>query len=89
MLLGFMGYLMWKTAMETWNWTFSWATVMFIMWNNALVGVIAIFYQHGIPQFVTQGYLVMTSVIMAWQLGGLPEWVAWTLLVSPFSFLRY
>lgn len=81
MLLGFMGYLMWRTAIETWEWVFSWATILFVVYNNAVVGVIAIFYQHGIPSFVTQGYLVMTSVIMAWQLGGLPEWIAWTLLV--------
>ena len=37
------------------------------VWNFAVVGVTAIFYQHGISPSVTQGYLVCTSVIMAWQ----------------------
>ena len=35
------------------------------VWNFAVVGVTAIFYQHGISPSVTQGYLVCTSVIMA------------------------
>eukprot|EP01041_Mallomonas_annulata_P010489 gene10489-21882_t len=45
------------------------------------VGIIAIFYQKGIPTVVTQGYLVCTSVILAWQLSRFDEWTAWALLV--------
>ena len=44
-------------------------------WLTALVprlsqvGIVAIFYQKGIPQVVTQGYLVAVSSVMAWQVG--------------------
>ena len=55
---------------------------MFV-WNFAVVGVTAIFYQHGISPSVTQGYLVCTSVIMAWQVSRIfPEWTSWALLVT-------
>ena len=38
------------------------------MYNFAIVGVLAVFYQKGLPIFITQAYLVATSVIVAWQL---------------------
>jgi hypothetical protein len=46
-----------------------------LAWLTALVprlsqvGIVAIFYQKGIPQVVTQGYLVAVSSVMAWQVG--------------------
>jgi presenilin 1 len=82
LLLGVEGMMLWRTAIETYQWAnVSRITFFFVLWNSAAVGVIAIFYQHGIPTFITQYYLVVTSVIMAWQLSGLPTWNAWTLLV--------
>lgn len=51
------------------------------MYNFAVVGTIAIFYQKGIPQVVNQTYLVLTSVIVAWQLSYFNDWMAWALLV--------
>jgi presenilin 1 len=82
LLLGVMGMTLWRTAIETYEWgNVSKYTFFFVLYNNLIVGVLAIFYQHGIPTFITQGYLVETSVIMAWQLSGLPTWFAWTLLV--------
>jgi presenilin 1 len=45
------------------------------------VGTIAIFYQKGIPQYINQTYLVLTSVIVAWQLSYFTNWMAWALLV--------
>lgn len=56
-------------------------SMMFAMFNFAVVGVIAIFYQKGISTGVAQFYLVITSVIMAWQLGQFPEWSTWALVV--------
>ena len=38
------------------------------VYNFCIVGVVSIFWAQGIPTFVTQGYLVATSVILAWQL---------------------
>ena len=51
------------------------------LYNFAIVGIIAIFYQTGIPPSITQTYLVFTSVILAWHLSHFDEWTAWTLLV--------
>ncbi|TMW56696.1 hypothetical protein Poli38472_006706 [Pythium oligandrum] len=51
------------------------------MYNFAVVGVIAVFYQKGTPTWLAQIYLVLTSVIMAWQLGQFPEWSTWALVV--------
>lgn len=56
-------------------------TMLFSMYNFAVVGVIAIFYQKGTPKWLGQVYLVLTSVIMAWQLGQFPEWSTWALVV--------
>lgn len=53
----------------------------FIIVNFAVVGVLAIFYQTGIPMYITQTYLVFSSVIVAWQLSNFNSWTAWTLLV--------
>lgn len=56
-------------------------SLLFAMYNFAVVGVVAIFYQKGTPKGVTQMYLVLTSVIMAWQLSQFPEWSTWALVV--------
>ena len=52
-----------------------------VMYNFAIVGVVAVFYQKGIPTFINQSYLVATSVIVAWQLSYFNDWMAWTLLI--------
>jgi presenilin 1 len=51
------------------------------MYNFAIVGVAAVFYQKGMPSFINQSYLVATSVIVAWQLSYFNDWMAWTLLI--------
>ncbi|KAG1699575.1 hypothetical protein DVH05_012985 [Phytophthora capsici] len=56
-------------------------TMLFAMYNFSVVGVLSIFYQKGTPMWVTQAYLVATSVIMAWQLGQFPEWSTWALVI--------
>ncbi|RLN47604.1 hypothetical protein BBJ28_00005597 [Nothophytophthora sp. Chile5] len=56
-------------------------SLLFAMFNFSVVGVIAIFYQKGTPMWLTQAYLVATSVIMAWQLGQFPEWSTWALVI--------
>jgi presenilin 1 len=53
----------------------------FLFWNFSVVGVVAIFFQLGIPRSCTHGYLVATSVLMAWQFSSLPAWTSWSLLV--------
>uniref|UniRef100_A0A7S2XWZ8 Presenilin n=1 Tax=Fibrocapsa japonica TaxID=94617 RepID=A0A7S2XWZ8_9STRA len=81
MLLGIMGGMVLWTALDKWNVVMDEYTYYFILYNFSMVGVIAIFYQQGIPMVVTQGYLVLTSVIMAWQLARFEEWTGWSLLV--------
>ncbi|EGZ16153.1 hypothetical protein PHYSODRAFT_316247 [Phytophthora sojae] len=56
-------------------------TLLFAMYNFSVVGVLSIFYQKGMPMWLTQTYLVATSVIMAWQLGQFPEWSTWALVI--------
>jgi presenilin 1 len=80
-LLGLLGGVMFITFMERYQIIMDQLTYYFLLVNFAAVGTISIFYSKGIPTFVTQGYLVLTSVILAWQLSHFNDWTAWTLLV--------
>ena len=68
------GGLVWWTLLEAWQVPLDSITFFLVCYNFAVVGVVAIFYQKGIPMVVTQGYLVCTSVLMAWQLSKFEEW---------------
>ncbi|CAM9919097.1 unnamed protein product [Ectocarpus sp. 12 AP-2014] len=80
-LLGVMGGAVWAAALEVYQLPCDAFTYYGVLWNFAVVGVVAIFYQKGIPTVVTQAYLVATSIIMAWQLSRFEEWTGWCLLV--------
>ncbi|GLE02388.1 hypothetical protein PINS_up011226 [Pythium insidiosum] len=56
-------------------------SLAFVMYNVAVVGILSIFYQKGIPRVVEQGYLVVISVIVGWQFAQLPEWSVWMILL--------
>lgn len=47
--------------------TADWPSFLFIMINFGIVGVVSIFYQKGTPKMIQNGYLVMVSVILAWE----------------------
>lgn len=81
MLLGLLGGNIWTIAIAQSDVIVDAFTMLFAMYNFAVVGVIAIFYQQGVPKWLGQVYLVLTSVIMAWQLGQFPEWSTWALVV--------
>ena len=82
MLLGFTSGLVVQNAFEVYNVPCDAITYYFVFYNFAITGVVAIFYQWGIPQRVTQGYLIIVSVTMAWLLVRfLPAWTSWALLV--------
>ena len=81
MLLGFLGGVVFDTAVEVYRLPIDKFSFFFTLWNFAVVGTTSIFYQRGIPTKVTQGYLIMTSVILAWQLAHFNEWTAWALLI--------
>ena len=81
-LLGYSGGFVVMTAFEVFDVRISWPTFVFLMYNFAIVGVVAVFWQKGIPRVVTQGYLVAVSCIMAWIVVKLPEWTSWALLIA-------
>ncbi|KAG6962410.1 hypothetical protein JG688_00008616 [Phytophthora aleatoria] len=63
------------------HWVVDRISLTIVMYNFAMVGVLSIFYQKGIPGILERGYLIATSVIVAWQLAQLPEWSVWMLLL--------
>jgi len=72
-LLGYSGGFMVVSAIQVWHVTADWVTFGFVMYNFAIAGAIAVYWQKGVPRIVTQGYLVLVSVIMAWVITKLPE----------------
>ena len=80
-LLGLLGGLIFDVFIERHRIPIDIISFYFILFNFAVVGTVSIFYQKGIPMFMTQTYLVFTSVILAWQLSHLDSWTTWTLLV--------
>jgi len=79
-LLGFLGGNIWYTAINIYNLPVDKFTFVMALWNFAAVGILAIFYGRGVPKFVTQAYLVATSVILAWHLSFFDDVMAWSLL---------
>lgn len=81
MLLGMLGGNMMVIAVAKLHTPIDVVSLVFAMYNLSVVGVLSIFYQKGLPMWLTQTYLVLTSVIMAWQLGQFPEWSTWALVI--------
>lgn len=57
------------------------ASFYFIMYNFGCVGTLAVLYQKGLPSSLGQIYLVIASILMAWQFSQFPEWTTWALLI--------
>lgn len=81
LLLGYFTSNMFIVAIEVYDWRVDKLSFALIMYNYAAVGTIAIFFSRGIPLWITQGYLIGSSVCMAWQLTSFNEWMAWSLLI--------
>ncbi|CAI5708882.1 unnamed protein product [Hyaloperonospora brassicae] len=81
MLLGMLGGNMMVIVIAKLEIIVDRCTLFFAMYNFSVVGVLTIFYQKGTPVWLTQMYLIATSVIMAWQLGQFPEWSTWALVI--------
>lgn len=79
-LLGFLGGHMWWVAIQIYNLPVDKLSYYVALWNFAAVGVMAIFWGQGVPKYVTQGYLICTSVILAWHLDYFDEYSTWALL---------
>jgi hypothetical protein len=80
-LLGLLGSVITMVAIEKYKIIMDLITFYFLLFNFAIVGCIAIFFPKGIPAYITQSYLVATSIILAWQLSQFNDWTAWCLLV--------
>ena len=80
-LLGVLGGAMFNVMIEKYQIPIDWLTFVFGLYNFAVVGVTAIFYSLGIPPYITQGYLICSSVIVAWQLSHFDTISTWTLLI--------
>lgn len=48
------------------------------IWNLGVGGLVSVFYYA--PPLITQCYLVLISVVLAWSLTSLPEWSTWSIL---------
>jgi len=81
LLLGILGGVIFDVAVNVYALDIDQFSFYFTLWNFAAVGIGAIFWQKGIPMYITQGYLIVTSVILAWQLSHFDEWTSWTLLI--------
>ncbi|KAF4322375.1 hypothetical protein BBO99_00002960 [Phytophthora kernoviae] len=75
------GQLVDEVVNDQFGWAIDWPSFLFVMINFGFVGVISIFYQKGTPKFVQNGYLVMVSVILAWEFSMWPEWTTITFCV--------
>lgn len=62
------------------HWPVDVYSMVVVMYNFGAVGTLSIFYQKGIPGPIERGYLILTSVIMAWQLLQWPPWSIWAIL---------
>ena len=62
LLLSVLGGLMFYTAIQKFNLLLDYFSFFFILYNFAVVGVLSIFYSSGIPKYITQCYLICTSV---------------------------
>ncbi len=81
-LLGLLGNVLLIVAVQKYSIIIDVITFYFLLYNFAIVGTTSIFFPRGIPFQITQCYLVITSVILAWQLSQFNAWTAWCLLVA-------
>jgi presenilin 1 len=79
-LLGILGGNMFQTLVYIYNIPVDVVTFYLFVFNFCIVGVLAVFWGGGIPKYVTQGYLIATSVILAWHLSFFDDWTTWSLL---------
>ena len=80
-LLGVLGGELFNIAIEKYRIPIDWFSFVVSVFNFAVVGVTAIFYAKGIPTYITQGYLICSSVIISWQLSHFDTISTWTLLI--------
>jgi len=77
-LLGFFGGDLFQSIVTVYNLPLDAITYYFLLFNFSVVGLLAVFWHA--PLWMTQGYLIAVSVLMAISLTRIPEWTAWMIL---------
>lgn len=80
-VLGFMGGEIAMVLIEDYSIRIDCITFLVALFNFATVGVFAVFMSK-MAILVTQGYLVLIGVLVAYWFTLLPEWTTWVLLVA-------
>ncbi|KAM1295792.1 hypothetical protein ACFX1Q_016497 [Malus domestica] len=80
-VLGFMGGEIALFLIQDFNVPVDSITFVLVLFNFAVVGVLAVFMSK-MAIFVTQGYLVVIGMLVAYWFTLLPEWTTWVLLVA-------
>ncbi|XP_062170645.1 presenilin-like protein At2g29900 [Alnus glutinosa] len=80
-VLGFMGGEIALFLIEDFSIPIDCITFMVVLFNFAAVGVLAVFMSK-MAIIVTQGYLIVIGMLVAYWFTLLPEWTTWVLLVA-------
>lgn len=80
-VLGFLGGEIALFLIEDFNIPIDCFTFLIVLFNFAAVGVLAVFISK-MAILVTQGYLVLIGMLVAYWFTLLPEWTTWALLVA-------
>ncbi|KAF7135877.1 hypothetical protein RHSIM_Rhsim08G0145800 [Rhododendron simsii] len=81
LVLGFMGGEIVLFLIQDFNVPIDCITFVLVLFNFTVVGVSAVFLSK-MPIFLTQAYLVVIGVLVAYWFTLLPEWTTWVLLVA-------
>ena len=80
-VLGFLGGEIWIFLIQHFSTPIDCVTFLVVLCNFAIVGVLAVFMSK-MPILVTQGYLVVIGILVAYWFTMLPEWTTWAMLVA-------
>lgn len=81
-VLGLLGLFTWNLSVSllaTFNAPLDYISLIFAIWNFAVVGLIVIFWRG--PMWLQQVYLVVMSSLMAFTFTSIAAWTTWILLV--------
>ncbi|KAK6148618.1 hypothetical protein DH2020_019530 [Rehmannia glutinosa] len=81
LVLGFMGGEISLLLIQSFSFPVDCITFAIVLFNFTVVGVLAVFMSK-MALFVTQAYLVVIGVLVAYWFTLLPEWTTWVLLVA-------
>lgn len=77
-LFGLFGWILISNIVFVYNVVLDYITLVFVLWNLSVVGIIAMFYNG--PGTLNQGYLIVVSSLMAYSLSQIDALTTWILL---------